>query len=74
MENLLINKNASLETNSYIKRSQRLRLAGGDRADAFFQNLGISTPKNMQINSNIEFFVNDVSTEGYSIFKKTLNF
>jgi len=47
----------------------------GARAEEFFQNLGINNiPKNMPVSNNIEFFLNDVATEGYSMFKKTLSF
>lgn len=46
----------------------------GQRAEVFFQQLGEEIPPNLNIEKSIDFFVNDVATDGYNIFKKIFNF
>lgn len=41
----------------------------GENAKRF---LGVNLPQNIQVEKSIDFFVNDVSTNGYNMFKKTL--
>jgi hypothetical protein len=48
----------------------------GANAERYFENIypGNPLPANLQIENSVEFLVNDVTTEGYFIYKSIFNF
>jgi hypothetical protein len=54
---------------------QSIRPRGGNAEVYFLENLNLpEIPLNLPIERNIEFLVNDLTTEGYNIYRTILNF